>query len=146
MLIGRDLREHDRLGRMGCRQRRQQVIGGGSVDKLMQVAKINAFHVSLFAYFLERLQATPDGDGTLLDHSTYMYGSGMGDADKHDHTNLPILVAGGRSVKGGRHVRYDKAEPLANLHLTLLDRVGVRLDSFADSKGKIKELLEPLPL
>ena len=119
---------------------------GGSVEKLMQVAKINAFHVSLFAYFLERLQATPDGDGTLLDHSTYMYGSGMGDADKHDHTNLPILVAGGRSVKGGRHVRYDKAEPLANLHLTLLDRAGVRLDSFADSKGKIKELLEPLSL
>jgi len=119
---------------------------GGNVEKLMQVAKINALHVSLFAYFLERLKATPDGDGTLLDHSTYLYGSGMGDADKHDHTNLPILVAGGGSVKGGRHVRYDKAEPLANLHLTLLDRAGVRLDSFADSRGKVKELMEPLSL
>jgi hypothetical protein len=119
---------------------------GGDVEKLMRVAKINAFHVSLFAYFLEKLKATPDGEGTLLDHSTYLYGSGMGDADKHDHTNLPILVAGGRPSKGGRHVRYEKAEPLANLHLTMLDRAGVRLDSFADSRGKIKELLEPLPL
>jgi hypothetical protein len=119
---------------------------GGDVEKLMKVAKINAFHVSLFAYFLEKLKATPDGNGTLLDHSTYLYGSGMGDADKHDHTNLPILVAGGAAVKGGRHVRYDKAEPLANLHLTMLDRAGVRLDSFADSRGKIKELLEPLTL
>ena len=119
---------------------------GGDIEKLLKVAKINAFHVSLFAYFLEKLKATPDGNGTPLDHSTYLYGSGMGDADKHDHTNLPILVAGGTPTKGGRHVRYDKAEPLANLHLTMLDRAGVRLDSFADSKGKVKELLEPLTL
>jgi len=119
---------------------------GGDVEKLMKVAQINAFHVSLFAYFLEKLKATPDGDGSLLDHTTYLYGSGMGDADKHDHTNLPILVAGGTPVKGGRHVRYDKAEPLANLHLTMLHRAGVRLDSFADSRAKIKELMEPLTL
>ena len=119
---------------------------GGDLEKLAKVAKINAFHVSLFAYFLEKLKATPDGDGTLLDHTTYLYGSGMGNADKHDHTNLPILVAGGGRTSGGRHLRYDKAEPLANLHLTLLDRAGVRLDAFADSRGKIKELLEPLSL
>jgi hypothetical protein len=110
------------------------------------VAQINAFHVSLFSYFLEKLKNTPDGDGSLLDHTTYLYGSGMGNADKHDHTNLPVLVAGGKRTPGGRHIRYAQAQPLANLHLTLLDRAGVRLDSFADSKGKIKDLLEPLSL
>ena len=109
---------------------------------MARVAKINAYHVSLFAYFLERLKATPDGDGTLLDHSIYVYGSGMGNPDIHDHVNLPIIVAGGLAgtKSGGRHIRYDKPTPLANLHLTLLDRVGARLDSFADSNGKIPEL------
>jgi len=121
---------------------------GGDPEKLAQVAKINAFHVFLFAYFLEKLKSTPDGNGSLLDHSVYLYGSGMGNADLHDHVNLPILVAGGGAgkLKGGRHIRYDKPTPLANLHLTLLDKVGVRLDSFADSQGKIPELLEPLPV
>ena len=114
---------------------------GGDAEKLAKVAQINAFHVSLFAGFLQKLKATPDGDGTLLDHTTYLYGSGMSNGDKHDHVNLPILVAGG---KGGRHIQYEKAQPLANLHLTLLDRAGVRLDRFADSKGKIQELGEPL--
>ena len=110
------------------------------------MAKINAFHVSLFAYFLEKLKSTPDGNGSLLDHSLYLYGSGMGNPDVHDHVNLPILVAGGGAgkLKGGRHIKYAEPTPLANLHLTLLDKVGVRLDSFADSKGKIKELLDPL--
>jgi hypothetical protein len=110
------------------------------------MAKINAFHVSLFAYFLEKLQSTPDGDGSLLDHSIYLYGSGMGNADVHDHVNLPILVAGGGAVKGGRHIKYGQPTPLANVHLTLLDKVGVHLDSFADSQGKVKELLDPMPL
>lgn len=119
---------------------------GGDLEKLEKVAKINAFHVSLFAGFLEKLKATPDGDGSLLDHTTYLYGSGMGDADKHDHTNLPIVVAGGGHTPGGRHVRYEKATPLANLHLTLLDRAGVKIDSFADSTGKVRELAEPLAL
>ncbi|HEU0118942.1 MAG TPA: DUF1552 domain-containing protein [Bryobacteraceae bacterium] len=119
---------------------------GGDVEKLMKVAKINAHHVSLFAYFLEKLKATPDGDGTLLDHTTYLYGSGMGDADKHDHTNLPILVAGGSRTEGGRHIRYEKAVPLANLHLTLLERGGVNLDKFADSQGKVSQLLETASL
>ena len=110
---------------------------GGDLEKLAKVAKINAYHVSLFANFLEKLKSIPDGDGTLLDHTTYLYGSGMCNADKHDHTNLPILVAGGNRTPGGRHIRYEKATPLANLHLTLLDRAGVRIDSFADSKGKV---------
>ena len=120
---------------------------GGDPEKLAKVAKINAFHISLFAYFLERLKATPDGDGTLLDHSLYLYGSGMSNADKHDHVNLPILLAGGATgkMKGGRHIRYDKPAPLANLHLTILHKAGVKLDKFADSTGVIRELLgDPL--
>jgi hypothetical protein len=121
---------------------------GGDPEKLAKVAQINAFHVSLFGYFLEKLKNTPDGNGSLLDHSVYLYGSGMSNGDKHDHINLPILVAGGGAgrLKGGRHVRYAEPTPLANLHLTLLDKAGVRLDSFADSNGKVKELLEPLSL
>ena len=115
-------------------------------EKLAKLAKINAHHVSLFAYMVERLQATPDGDGSLLDHSMYMLGSGMGNPDVHDHTNLPIVVAGGGAgtLKGGRHIRYAQPTPLANLHLTLLDKVGVSLESFVDSSGKVPEILEPL--
>ena len=121
---------------------------GNDPAKIARMAKINQFHVSLFAYFLERLKATPEGNGSLLDHSLLLYGSGMGNPNVHDHRNLPILVAGGAAgkMKGGRHIQYDQPTPLANLHLTLLDKVGVRLDRFGDSNGKVKELLEPLPV
>jgi hypothetical protein len=116
---------------------------GNDPEKIARMAKINAFHVSLFAYLLEKLKATPEGDGTLLDHTLYLYGSGMGNPNVHDHVNLPILVAGGGAtgVKGGRHIKYAEPTPLANLHLTLLERVGVRMEAFADSKGKVDELL-----
>ena len=119
---------------------------GNNPEKIAKVAKINQFHVSLFAYFLEKLKATREGNGTLLDHSLYLYGSGMGNPNLHDHVNLPILVAGGGAgkMKGGRHIKYAEPTPLANLHLTLLDKAGVRLDSFADSRGKVDELLQPL--
>ncbi len=119
---------------------------GNDPEKIARMAKINTFHVSLFAYFLERLKATPEGNGTLLDHSLLLYGSGIGNPNVHDHTNLPILVAGGAAggMKGGRHIRYEEPTPLANLHLTLLDKVGVRLDAFADSNGKMDELFSPL--
>lgn len=121
---------------------------GGDAEKIAKVAKINQFHVSLFAEFLEKLKATPEGSGTLLDHSLYLYGSGMGNPNLHDHHNLPIIVAGGAAgrMKGGRHIRFAEPTPLANLHLTLLDKVGVRLDSFADSRGKVEELFDPLPV
>ena len=116
---------------------------GNDPEKIARMAKINAFHVSLFAYFLEKLKSTPEGDGSLLDHSLYLYGSGMGNPNVHDHVNLPILVAGGGAgrLKGARHIKYAEPTPLANLHLTLLEKVGVRLDAFADSKGKVEELL-----
>jgi hypothetical protein len=119
---------------------------GNDPDKIARMAKINAFHVSLFAYYLERLKATPEGNGTLLDHSVILYGSGIGNPNIHDHTNLPILVAGGAAggMKGDRHIRYQEPVPLANLHLTLLDKVGVKIDSFADSTGKINDLFMPL--
>ena len=110
--------------------------------KLERLAKINAFHISLFAYYLDKLASTPDGDGTLLDHSVLLCGSGMGNPDVHDHANLPLVAAGGGagSLKGGRHVKYAEPVPLANLHLTLLDKVGARLDSFGDSNGRVEEL------
>jgi uncharacterized protein DUF1552 len=116
---------------------------GNDPEKIARMAKINAFHVSLFAYLVEKLKATSEGDGTLLDHTLYLYGSGMGNPNVHDHVNLPILVAGGGAtgIKGGRHIKYAEPTPLANLHLTLLERVGVRMDAFADSKGKVDELL-----
>ena len=119
---------------------------GNDPDKIARMAKINQFHVSLFAYYLERLKATREGDGSLLDHSLVLYGSGMGNPNVHDHRNLPIIVAGGAAGKmqGGRHIKYDKPTPLANLHLTLLDKVGVRLNKFGDSNGKMDALFEPL--
>ena len=115
---------------------------GNDPKKIEKIAKINRFHVSLFAEYLAKLKATREGEGTLLDHSLLLYGSGMGNPNQHDHDNLPILVAGGAAgrMKGGRHIRFAQPTPLANLHLTLLDKVGVRLDSFGDSKGKVEEL------
>ena len=120
----------------------------GDPEKMARVAKINAYHVSLFAYFLGKLKATKEGNGSLLDNSLLLCGSGMGNPDVHDHVNLPIVVAGGAAgnLKGGRHIKYDQPTPLANLHLTLLDKVGVHLDAFADSQGKISELLKPAAL
>lgn len=121
---------------------------GNDPEKIAKVAKINRFHVSLFAEFLEKLAATKEGDGSLLDHVLYLYGSGMGNPNVHDHTNLPIIVAGGAAgnMRGGRHIKYQETKPLANLHLTLLDKVGVRVDSFADSNGKVDELFQPLSM
>lgn len=115
---------------------------GNNPEKLAKVAKINAFHVSLFAGFLEKLKSIPEGSGTLLDHSLLLYGSGMGDPDAHDHSNLPTLVAGGAAgnMQGGRHIRFDQPTPLSNLHLTLLRKVGVPLEQFADSTGQVEEL------
>ena len=116
----------------------------GDTAKIAKLSKINAYHVSLFAYFLEKLRATPDGDGSLLDHSLIVYGAGMSDSNAHDPRNLPILIAGGAAgqLKGGRHIRYPKGTPLANLHLTLLDMFGVPMDKIGDSTGKFDRRTE----
>jgi hypothetical protein len=117
---------------------------GGSADKIDKVTKINTFHMTQFAYFLDRLRATPEGDGTLLDHAVIVYGCGLSDSNQHLHDDLPILVAGGAGgrLKGGRHVRYPKDTPLTNLQLTLLDALGVPLERFGDSTGRVRELSE----
>lgn len=119
---------------------------GNDPAKIARMSKINQFHVSLFAEFLQKLNNIKEGTGSLLDHSLFLYGSGMGNPNVHDHQNLPILVAGGAAggMKGGRHIRFDKPTPLANLHLTLLDKAGVRIDKFADSSGQVTDLFEPL--
>ena len=121
---------------------------GNDPEKVEKISRINKFHVSLFAEYVEKLKATADGDGSLLDHTVLLYGSGMGNPSTHDHDNLPILVAGGAAcgVQGGRHVKYEQGTPLANLHLTLLDRVGVYLDAFGDSNGKVEDLFDAVPV
>ena len=110
----------------------------GELQKIEKVARINAYHVKQFAYYLERLRATPDGDGTLLDHMTMMYGAGIADSNGHDPYDIPIVLAGGGAglLKGGRHIRM-RDVPLANLHLTLLDHFGVVMDKFGDSTGRV---------
>ena len=112
---------------------------GNDAAKIERMSKINAFHVSLFAEFLEKMQSTTDGNGSLLDNSLFMYGSGMGNPNVHDHQNLPVIVAGGAAggVKGGRHMQFDEPTALANLHLTLLDKAGVKVEKFGDSNGMI---------
>jgi hypothetical protein len=119
---------------------------GNDPAKIAKMAKINQFHVSLFAEFLEKMKGTADGEGSLLDNSLFLYGSGMGNPNVHDHSNLPIIVAGGAAggMQGGRHIRYEKPTPLANLHVTLLDKAGVDVEQFGDSNGKIEDLGEPL--
>jgi hypothetical protein len=110
-------------------------------EKIAKVVKINHYHVTQFASLLEKLRATPDGDGSLLDHTVMMYGTGMGDCNAHDPRNIPLVLAGGRSaqLKGGRHIRYAKETPLANLHLTLLDKLGVHMDRMGDSTGRLDD-------
>lgn len=105
---------------------------------LQKLATIQTFHVKLFSYFLEKLQATRDGDGSLLDRSIILYGGAISDSNKHLHDNLPILLAGGK-VHGGRHLRYakEKETPVTNLLLTMLDKVGVPVDNLGDSTGKL---------
>jgi hypothetical protein len=100
---------------------------------------LNRYHVGLFAYFLEKLEATPDGDGTLLDHALVLYGSGMSDGNQHNHTDLPIIVAGGASgrLTGGRHIRNPKNTAMANLLVSMLHLLDIPADKFGDSTGSV---------
>jgi hypothetical protein len=101
---------------------------------------LNRYHVTLLAYLLEKLRATPDGDGTLLDHSMLLWGSAMSDGNQHNHTDLPIILAGGASgrLKGGRHLRNPKNTPLANLLIAMLDKLDIPTEKFGDSSGMLQ--------
>ncbi len=109
-------------------------------DALEKLTKINAYHMELFAHFLNRLRTTKDGDGTLLDHSMIVYGCGISDSNRHTHEDLPVLVAGGGNgtLKGNRHVKVAEATPITNLYLSLLDRMNVRANTLGDSTGKLE--------
>lgn len=113
-------------------------------DMIEKITKINTYHVSLFAYFLEKLKATKDGDGSLLDHSMIVYGGAICDGNSHSHKDLPVLLAGrgdGR-LKTGRHIQYEKGTPMTNLYLSLLERMNVRTESLGDSTGQLQHLSE----
>ncbi len=104
-----------------------------------QFAVINHYHVKMLAYFLDRLRTTPDGDGTLLDHALILYGSSLSDGNEHNFDPLPVVLAGGASgrLQGGRHLRYAPHTPMSNLLLSMLDKLGARVDRFGDSTGRL---------
>jgi hypothetical protein len=111
-------------------------------EKIAKTQKIDEHHVKSFAYLVKRLNETPDGDGTLLDHTMLLYGSSIRDGNVHDHHDLPLVLAGGKSVdiKGGRHLRYKPETPMNNLLLTMLDKSGVPAETLGDSTGKVDQL------
>jgi hypothetical protein len=110
--------------------------------KMEKVAKIDRFHIEQFAYLLGRMKAIPEGNGTLLDNCMVLYGSGNGEGARHNHDDLPILMAGkgGGTVTPGRHIRYPQNTPVCNLFLEMLDRMDVQVDSFGDSTGRLRNL------
>ena len=114
----------------------------GAADNIEKITQINTFHAEQFAYFLKKLKSTKEGDGTLLDHSMVVYGSGIADGNAHSHENLPMIVAGGGngSLKTGRYLTYKKGTPTTNLWLTLLDRMDVHPESVGDSTGRLDHL------
>ena len=116
---------------------------GGDKYKLDQVAKINKFHVQQVAYFLEKLDSIHEGEGTLLDNSMILYGAGISDGDRHNHDDLPLLLAGGGAgtIKQGRHLRFEHDTPMNNLFLSMLDRMGVHAETIGDSSGRLNTLI-----
>jgi len=111
-------------------------------ERLAQLTKIQTFHVSLWSYLLEKLRSTPDGDGSLLDHSLLLYGGAMSNSNVHNHSPLPILVAGGAAggMKGGRHIKYPENTPMANLLMTFLEKAGIPQDRVGDSTGALSDV------
>ncbi len=114
----------------------------GNKENLEQIARIDRFYIEQFAWFLERMRETPDGEGTLLDNSMIVYGGGIRDGDRHDHTDLPLLLAGhgGNTLKQGRVITAPEGTPMTNLYLSLLDRMGVNAERIGDSNGKFEKI------
>jgi hypothetical protein len=113
---------------------------GNNPIQIAKLAKINTYHASLMAYFFDKLRATPDGDGNLLDHSMILYGSSMSNPNEHNHFPLPLLVAGGGAgqLKGGRHLKFPERTPISNLLLAVLDKSSIHMDTLGDSTGKLE--------
>jgi hypothetical protein len=111
-------------------------------EKKDKIAQINRYHMEQFAYFIEKMRSIKEGEGTLLDNSMIVYGSGIEDGNSHSHANLPILLAGrgGGTLQPGRHVRYEKETPMTNLYLSMLDRMEVKVDRHGDSTGRLDQL------
>jgi hypothetical protein len=108
-----------------------------------KVAAINRYHMEQFATFVTKLKNTPDGDGSLLDHTMIVYGSGISDGNKHNHDDLPVLLAGGkRMFNTGRHVKLSESTPVANLYLSMLDAMNVPTEQLGDSQGRLNALSE----
>ncbi|HZO86324.1 MAG TPA: DUF1552 domain-containing protein, partial [Verrucomicrobiae bacterium] len=109
-------------------------------EQVAKKAKVDTYHLTLFADFLQKLKSTSDGDGSLLDHSLFLYGSGMSNGNQHIHTNLPILTVGGAAgrVKGDKHIRVKNNTPLSNLMLTILDVAGVPTEKYGESNGRVE--------
>jgi len=116
----------------------------GNPEWIEKVTKINCFHVDQFAYFVGKLNATPDGEGTLLDRVMVVYGSGLADGNQHTHNDLPVLLAGGGNgaLRSGRHVRYAKETPMTNLYVAMLDHMGVPPEHIGDSSGELRHLTD----
>src|SRR3954471_15915975 len=115
----------------------------GNPEWIERVTKVNTLHMELFAGFIKKMKETPDGDGSLLDHSVIVYGSGLSDGYRHTHEDLPVVVLGhGGDFHMGSHIAYPKGTPMTNLFLTLLDRVGVQEEAIGDSTGRIEHLTE----
>ena len=112
---------------------------GNNPEKMQDFSKLNTYHVDTVAYYLHRLQSVVDGDGTLLDGTVVLYGSGMSDGNIHNNYNVPVAVIGGpeNGLEGNRHLVYPKGTPLANLSLSLLEKFGVRVETFGDSTGHL---------
>lgn len=114
-----------------------------NAEWIEKVAQINMMHMQLFAGFIQKMKTTPDGDGSLLDHSMIVYGSGLSDGNRHTHEDLPVLLVGsGGNFKLGTHIAYPKNTPMTNLFLTMLDRMGVQPEKLGDSTGQIEHLTE----
>jgi hypothetical protein len=113
-------------------------------NQLAKYARLGAYQAELFAWFLDKLQSTADGDGSLLDHSLFLYGAGLSNPNLHAHYDLPLVVVGGAAgrMKGGRHLVFPAETPMTNLLLTMLDKVGVQAEKLGDSTGKLP--IEPL--
>ena len=109
--------------------------------KLDSIRKINQFHVDQLGYMLRKMKSIKEGDRTLLDNTMVVYGAGIGDGDRHNHDDLPILVAGGGSfIKTGRHIKYKNETPMTNLLMTMADRAGVPVETIGDSTGRLDQL------